>query len=88
MDDLGEACVFALECWSALPVMLPGMIRKPLSFLNVGTGVDLPIKDLAEMVATAAGYEGLIQWDATLMAPQNSWMSAGCRGWVGPLKSL
>lgn len=65
VDDLGEACVFALESWSALASDAPRDDQgKPLSFLNVGTGVDLPIKDLAEMVATAAGYEGLIQWDA------------------------
>ena len=65
VDDLGKACVFALERWSALASDAPRDDQgKPLSFLNVGTGVDLPIKDLAEMVATAAGYEGLIQWDA------------------------
>ena len=66
VDDLGKACVFALERWSALASDAPRDDQgKPLSFLNVGTGVDLPIKDLAEMVATAAGYEGLIQWDAS-----------------------
>ena len=65
VDDLGKACVFALERWSALASDAPRDDQgKPLSFLNVGTGVDLSIKDLAEMVATAAGYEGLIQWDA------------------------
>ncbi|MDC3009346.1 GDP-L-fucose synthase [Synechococcus sp. AH-736-G20] len=65
VDDLAEACVFALERWSALASDAPQDDQgKPLSFLNVGTGVDLPIKDLAEMVATASGYEGLIQWDA------------------------
>ncbi len=56
MDDLGEACVFALEHWS-LP---PG----ELTYLNVGTGVDLSIRELAEAVATDTGYEGAIEWDS------------------------
>jgi GDP-L-fucose synthase len=54
-DDLGEACVFALECWQ------PGAEDPP--FLNVGTGVDLTIGALAEAVAEATGYGGEILWD-------------------------
>jgi GDP-L-fucose synthase len=56
-DDLGEACVFALENWQPGPDELP--------FLNVGTGVDLTIRDLAEAVATATGFRGTIHWDPT-----------------------
>ncbi len=33
--------------------------------LNVGTGEDLTIKELASKVAAAAGFEGNIQWDAS-----------------------
>ena len=66
MDDLGEACVFALEQWSALSSDAPKDDQgKPLAFLNVVTGVDLPIKDFAEAVAEAVGYKGVIQWDTT-----------------------
>ena len=57
VDDLGEACVFALEHWSPAP--------GELSYLNVGTGVDLSIRELAEAVATATGYQGAIEWDST-----------------------
>jgi GDP-L-fucose synthase len=57
VDDLGEACVFALERWQPGP--------EELQFLNVGTGVDLTIRELAEQVATATGYQGTIEWDAT-----------------------
>ena len=63
-DDLGEACVFALEHWSAqrkdAPVCKNG---EPLAFLNVGTGIDLSIGNLAEEVANAVGFKGSIQWD-------------------------
>ena len=57
VDDLGNACVFALENWQ------PN--SEQLQFLNVGTGVDLHIKDLAEMISSYIGYSGEIQWDTS-----------------------
>jgi GDP-L-fucose synthase len=57
VDDLGEACVFALEHWQPA--------AEELQFLNVGTGVDLTIRELAEAVAAATGYQGEIHWDAS-----------------------
>ena len=55
VDDLGEACVFALERWQPGPEELP--------FLNVGTGVDITIRELAEVVADTIGFRGKILWD-------------------------
>jgi GDP-L-fucose synthase len=57
VDDLGEACVFALERWQ------PGAEDPP--FLNVGTGIDLTIGALAEAVAEATGFRGTILWDTS-----------------------
>jgi GDP-L-fucose synthase len=57
VDDLGEACVFALERWQPEP--------GALQFLNVGTGVDLTIRELAEAVAAATGFRGEILWDSS-----------------------
>ena len=57
VDDLGEACVFALEKWQPQP--------EELQFLNVGTGVDLSIRELAEAVAGATGFLGAIHWDTS-----------------------
>jgi GDP-L-fucose synthase len=57
VDDLGEACVFALEHWQPAADALP--------FLNVGTGIDLSIRELAEGVAAATGFAGRIHWDPT-----------------------
>jgi GDP-L-fucose synthase len=57
VDDLGEACVFALEHWKPGP--------DEVQFLNVGTGVDLTIRELAEAVAAATGYQGEILWDTS-----------------------
>jgi len=57
VDDLGEACVFALERWQPAP--------EEMQFLNAGTGVDLTIRELAEAVAAATGYQGKILWDSS-----------------------
>ena len=57
VDDLGEACVFALEHWQPGP--------EDQQFLNVGTGVDLTIRELAEAVAAATGFTCEILWDAS-----------------------
>ncbi len=57
VDDLGAACLFALEHWSPGPQDIP--------FLNVGTGVDLPIAELAKAVAAATGFSGDIHWDTS-----------------------
>ena len=55
VDDLGEACVFALDQYQP--------DKEELPFLNVGTGLDLSISELADMVAKATGYTGSICWD-------------------------
>jgi GDP-L-fucose synthase len=66
VDDLGEACVFALEHWDpAKPDAPRDAAGEPLAFLNVGTGVDLTIRQLAEAVAEATGFQGEIHWDAS-----------------------
>ena len=57
VDDLGDACVFALERWQP-------QADDP-HFLNVGTGIDLSIRELAEAVAEATGFGGIIDWDTS-----------------------
>ena len=55
VDDLAEACIFTLENWKPK--------SGELQYLNVGTGDDLSIKDLACKIAEACGYDGEIEWD-------------------------
>ena len=57
VDDLGEACVFALEQWSPTD--------GEITYLNVGTGLDLSIRELAEAVAAATGFQSEILWDSS-----------------------
>jgi len=52
-DDLAEACLFLMETYNGRELV------------NIGTGQDLSIKDLTELVAQTTGYEGEIQWDTT-----------------------
>ena len=59
VDDLAKAAVFCLEHWQHDPSS-----TEP-AFLNVGTGVDLSIKELAEQIASATGFRGTIRWDTT-----------------------
>jgi GDP-L-fucose synthase len=57
VDDLADAAVFCLEQWRPSDT--------EVQFLNVGTGTDLPIRDLAELVAGAVGFRGTIDWDTS-----------------------
>ena len=57
VDDLADAALHCLEHWHPGP-------DEP-NHINVGTGTDVTIKELAEQVAAAVGYEGEILWDTT-----------------------
>ena len=57
-DDLGAACLFALEHYNPDP-------RDPVQHLNLGTGIDLSIRELAELVAQTVGFAGEIVWDTS-----------------------
>jgi GDP-L-fucose synthase len=63
-DDLAEACIFMMEkSWEdILAAPLPGA---PLLF-NVGSGKEQSIKTLSEKVARIVGYEGRVNWDASM----------------------
>ncbi len=66
VDDLGNAAVFALESWNTFSEDAPlDQNGEPLSFLNVGTGKDISIKELAKKIADILKYKGKIIWDQT-----------------------
>ena len=66
VEDLAEACCFVLENWNPdlqnSPIDSNG---KKLQFLNVGTGLDHSIKDIALLIAEVLNYKGKIKWDLT-----------------------
>ncbi|OBJ20357.1 GDP-L-fucose synthase [Mycobacterium sp. 1245801.1] len=53
VDDLASACLYLLEHFDGP------------THVNVGTGVDHTISEIAEMVAAAVGYPGETNWDST-----------------------
>jgi len=53
VDDLAKAVVVLLEKYNAD------------DHINVGTGEDVTIKELAETIASAAGFSGDVKWDST-----------------------
>ena len=66
VDDLGSACVFALEKWELDKDNSPKYLNgNPIPFLNVGTGLDISIKELANLVANIVKYDGEIIWDSS-----------------------
>ena len=64
VDDLGEAVVFALENWDPNSKNAPkDKNNNPLTILNVGTGKDISIKELANKISSTVKYKGSIIWD-------------------------
>ncbi len=64
VDDLAEACIFSLENWDIDKDNAPkDSYGAPLYWLNVGTGTDITIKDLAEKIANITKFKGKIIWD-------------------------
>ncbi len=53
VDDLAEACLYLMEHYNEK------------QFVNVGTGEDIAIKDLAAMIAKVAGFRGRTVYDAS-----------------------
>ena len=62
VDDLANACVYLLENIDFDDVRgSSDEVRN--THINIGTGKDLPIKELAEMVKNIVGFTGDIIWD-------------------------
>jgi len=53
VDELADACAFLLKQ------------DNPPDLLNIGTGTDVTICELTELVAQVTGFKGQIKWDAT-----------------------
>ena len=66
VDDLGKAVIFALEKWDPSAKNSPkDSDGEMLNYLNVGTGEDISIKELAQKIASATKFEGEIIWDTS-----------------------
>jgi len=68
VEDLAEACVYCLqninfENLKSNIVNRTSEIKN--THINIGTGIDLTIKELAEKVKQIVGFEGELIWDST-----------------------
>jgi len=52
-DDLAEACLFLLERYDSAEL------------INIGTGVDIEIRELAEIIRGVTGFAGEVAWDSS-----------------------
>ncbi|MRS60842.1 GDP-L-fucose synthase [Larkinella terrae] len=50
-DDLADACVFLMETYNEK------------LFVNIGTGEDVTIRELAELIKETVGFEGELRWN-------------------------
>jgi GDP-L-fucose synthase len=62
VDDMAAACVHVMQLE---PELLQAHTQPMLSHLNVGTGVDCTIRELAETVARVTGFRGELGWDSS-----------------------
>ena len=53
VDDLAHACLHLMD------------VHNEAGWVNVGTGQDVTIRELAETVADVVGYRGAIRWDSS-----------------------
>jgi len=58
VDDLAEAIVFLMESAEASMIYDSG-----ITHLNIGCGIDIEIRELAELVRTTVGFEGAVSFD-------------------------
>ena len=66
VDDLGDSCIFLLQNWDPKEINGPkDKNGNPLTIMNIGSGKDISIKTLAEIIAEATEYKGNIIWDQT-----------------------
>ena len=64
VDDFASACIHVLEKWNPDDKNAPKKNNnEKLYYLNVGSGEEISIKELAEKIAFYCKFEGKINWD-------------------------
>jgi GDP-L-fucose synthase len=53
VDDMADACIFLMNTYDGS------------EFVNIGTGVDVTILEVAQLIKEIVGYEGQLEFDAT-----------------------
>jgi GDP-L-fucose synthase len=74
-DDMADACVFLMENIDFKDIVKEKYADRITSrdpkieirntHINIGTGRDLTIKELAHLIKEIVGFDGLIEWDTS-----------------------
>lgn len=64
-EDMATACIFVMQQVDFKDTYVPEQKEVRNCHINIGTGEEISIADLARHVATTIGYEGLLHWDCT-----------------------
>src|ERR1035437_4206686 len=64
-EDMADACVHIMEKKEFADIQPQQTKEIRNTHINIGTGRDLTIAELAEMVKTIVGFKGTLQWDST-----------------------
>lgn len=62
VDDMAKACVYLMKLDTQLYKQSTSAM---LSHINVGSGIEVSIKELTEKIAKVVGFRGKIVWDST-----------------------
>jgi GDP-L-fucose synthase len=75
VDDLADACVFVMNSVDFTDLKALNPVTSALhplpsvniknTHINIGTGKDLTIKDLADMIKEIIGFKGELKWDSS-----------------------
>ena len=64
-EDMADACVFIMERINFKDTYTTDNKEIRNTHINIGTGADLSIKALAELISEAIGYKGTIEFDSS-----------------------
>ena len=64
-DDLADACLFLLQNVDGRDIAFEDDTGTNQAHINVGSGEEISIRELAEMVRLEVAYDGKVDWDTT-----------------------
>lgn len=64
-EEMADATVFVMEQVDFRDTYAPGAAEVRNCHINIGTGKEISIRRLAELIADTVGFQGEIRWDAS-----------------------
>jgi len=64
-EDMADACIFLLESRDFKDTYDENQVEIRNTHINIGTGIDISIRELAETIQRIVGYEGELYFDSS-----------------------